>query len=203
MERKHGVFTPEQARAEARHLLGLMTRDINPNELKNEKRVKGITLLEVFEDYLKARKSLKPNTLNDNRKYMLTHFSDWQKKAILDITKDMVSKKCAEPGKKNEAQANLAMRFLRAIFNFAAAQYGDSRRQPLILENSVRRLLQTRAWYRVERRQTLIKPHELAPWLQAVTNLKNDHTSKHRETIRDYLFLVLFTGLGRKRKSVV
>ena len=30
---KHGVFTPEQARAEARHLLGLMSRDINPNEL--------------------------------------------------------------------------------------------------------------------------------------------------------------------------
>lgn len=124
---KHGVFTPEQARAEARHLLRLMSRDINLNELKNEKRVKGITLLEVFEDYLKARKSLKPNTLNDYRKCMLTHFRDWQKKAILDITKDMVSKKHAELGERSEAQANLAMRFLRAIFNFAATQYEDSR----------------------------------------------------------------------------
>lgn len=198
---KHGVFTPEQARAEARHLLGLMSRDINPNELKNEKRVKGITLLEVFEDYLKARKSLKPNTLNDYRKCMLTHFSDWQKKAILDITKDMVSKKHAALGKRSEAQANLAMRFLRAIFNFAAAQYEDSRGQSLILENPVRRLSQTRAWYRVERRQTLIKPHELAPWLQAVNNLKNDHTSKHRETIRDYLLLVLFTGLRKEEAA--
>jgi integrase len=198
---KHGVFTPEQARAEARHLLGLMARDINPNDLKNEKRVKGITLLEVFEDYLKARKTLKPNTLNDYRKCISTYFRDWQKKAILDITKDMVGKKHTALGKRSEAQANLAMRILRALFNFAAAQYEDSRGQSLILENPVRRLSQTRAWYRIERRQTVIKPYELTPWLQAVNNLKNDHTSKHRETIRDYLLLVLFTGLRKEEAA--
>ena len=43
------------------------------------------------------------------------------------------------------------------------------------------------SWYRVERRQTVIKAHELAPWFQAVMNLKNDIKSQNRETIRDYL----------------
>ena len=40
----------------------------------------------------------------------------------------------------------------------------------LITDNPVKRLSQTRAWYRVERRQTYIKPHELAAWYQGVFN---------------------------------
>ena len=34
--------------------------------------------------------------------------------------------------------------------------------QSLILENPVKRLSQTRAWYRVKRRETYIKPYDLA-----------------------------------------
>ena len=60
------------------------------------------------------------------------------------------------------------MRLLRALFNFAAGQYEDAKGQSLITENPVKRLSQTRAWYRVERRQTYIKPHELAAWHQGV-----------------------------------
>ena len=93
------------------------------------------------------------------------------------------------------------MRFLRALFNFAAGQYEDSKGQTLIPDNPVKRLSQTRAWYRVERRQTVIKPHELEPWFQAIMNLKNDAISQNRETIRDYLLLVLFTGLRREEAA--
>jgi hypothetical protein len=42
-------------------------------------------------------------------------------------------------------------------------RYEDSKGQALIQDNPVKRLSQTRAWYRVERRQTVIKPHELKP----------------------------------------
>lgn len=112
-----------------------------------------------------------------------------------------MAKRHAELGKTSKAQANLTMRFLRALFNFAAWQYEDSKGQTLILENPVKRLSQTRAWYRVERRQTVIKAHELAPWFQAVMNLKNDIKSQNRETIRDYLLLILFTGLRREEAA--
>lgn len=63
-------------------------------------------------------------------------------------------------------------------------RYEDSKGQALIQDNPIKRLSQTRAWYRVERRQTVIKPHELKPWFQAVMNLKNDIKSQNRETIR-------------------
>lgn len=41
------------------------------------------------------------------------------------------------------------MRVLRALFNFAAGQYENAEGRSLILENPVKRLSQTRAWYRI------------------------------------------------------
>lgn len=49
------------------------------------------------------------------------------------------------------------MRVFRALFNFAAGEYEDENGQSLILENSDNRISHTRAWYRVERRKTVIK----------------------------------------------
>jgi hypothetical protein len=80
------------------------------------------------------------------------------------------------------------MRVMRALFNFAAGQYEDSQGKSLITDNPVARLSQTRAWYRVERRQTYIKAHELSVWYAGVQTVAN-------ETLRDYLLLILFTGL--------
>ena len=53
------------------------------------------------------------------------------------------------------------MRFLCVLFNFAIAQYEDGSGHSVFRENPVMRLTQTRAWYRVDRRQTVIKPHQL------------------------------------------
>ncbi len=54
----------------------------------------------------------------------------------------------------------------------------------------MRRLTQIRAWHKLSRRQTVIPDHKLARWYQAVKYLKNTK-------IRDYLLLLLFTGLRR------
>jgi len=80
------------------------------------------------------------------------------------------------------------MRILRAIFNFAKAQYEDSQGHSLINENPVARLSQTRAWYPQKRRKTVIKTHQLYDWYQAVIKLQSG-------IIRDYLLLTLLTGL--------
>jgi integrase len=198
---KHGIYTAEQARNEAKELLLLMSKGINPNDQAREQKTRSMTLQHVFQDFLSARKALKPRTIYDYKRLMGTYLADWSNKAIADITKDMIAKRHAELGQNSQAQANLTMRFLRALFNFAAGQYEDSKGQALIADNPVKRLSQTRAWYRVERRQTVIKPHELKPWFQAVMNLKNDIKSQNRETIRDYLLLVLFTGLRREEAA--
>ncbi|MBS0424430.1 MAG: integrase family protein [Proteobacteria bacterium] len=198
---KHGIYTAEQARNQARELLLLMSKGINPKDQAQELKTRNMTLQHAFQDFLSARKALKPRTIYDYKRIMGTYLADWNNKAIIDITKDMIAKRHTELGQNSQAQANLTMRFLRALFNFAAGQYEDSKGQALIADNPVKRLSQTRAWYRVERRQSVIKPHELKPWFQAVMNLKNDIKSQNRETIRDYLLLVLFTGLRREEAA--
>lgn len=191
---KHGVFAPDQARAEAKTILANMSRGINPNDVKKEIKARTITLEESFIDFLAARKSLKPRTIYDYRRMMNNYFNDWLKFQLVDITKDMVAKRHAKLSEHGKAQANLAMRLLRSLFNFAAGRYENCKGQTLISENPVKRLSQTRAWYRVDRRQTLIKLHELKTWYEAVINKCND-------CVRDYLLLILFTGLRRQEAA--
>ena len=123
-------------------------------------------------------------------------FPDWQNKPLLDITKDMVSRRHSKMGERSHARANLGMRLLRALFNFAMGQYEDSQGRSLITDNPVKRLSQSRAWYRVERRQSFIKAHELAPWYEGVSKLGN-------ETLRDYLLVLVFTGLRRQEAATL
>lgn len=192
---RYGELTVEQARKQAQILLGQIARGLDPVAEKRAAKMQDKTLKDVFEDYLQARKSLKPKTLYDYHRVMDIAFSNWVDNPLMTITKDKVTKKHEALGKEHgEAYANLAMRILRALFNFAAGQYEDAQGQSLIAENPVTRLSQTRAWYRVERRQTYIKPNELAPWYKAVLNLTN-------ETLRDYLLFVLFTGLRRQEAA--
>lgn len=198
---KHGVFTAEQARQEARDLLRLMAKGINPNDEKAQKKAKCMTLADAFHDFVEARKSLKPRTLYDYRRLLNVCLADWVKKPLTEITKDMVARRHRKLGEISQAQANLTMRFLRALFNFAMGQYEDSKGHALITENPVKRLSQTRAWYRIERRQSVIKPYELKPWFEAVMRLKNDHTSDKRDAVRDYLLLLLLTGLRRQEAA--
>ena len=194
---RYPSLTVEMARREAKKLLGKIATGIDPIAEKKAKQVTDITLQQTFDDYLKARKALKPLTIKDYHRCMLEVFDDWRKKKLLDITKDMVAKRHAKFGQKSQARANLAMRLLRAIFNFAMGEYEDATGKAFIIENPVKRLSHTRAWYRVDRRQTVISKHELPRWYDAVMNIEYQRSSAKADTIRDYLILLLFTGLRR------
>lgn len=206
---KHGVYTAEEARGKARAALQKMAEGTNPNDTKRYEKAKGVTLGEAFDDFLLSRKGLKARTIYDYKRLMgllpestkknprkkAGYLADWKDKALTSITKDMVERRHAKLGEASPAQANLSMRFLRAVFNFAAGKYEDSKGQPIILENPVKRLSQTEAWYRVERKKTVIKAHDLKAWYEGV--IKLGATDKG-ETVRDYLLLLLFTGLRRQ-----
>lgn len=203
---KHGVLAPEQARKIAKEQLVMMAQNINPNEVEKENRIKSITLLEVYNDYMAARKSLKPTTKLDYQRCIDGYFKDWQNKPMLDITRDMVEHRHKQLSEKSEARANLSMRFLRALFNFAS-EYRDSKGHVIIADNPVRRLSAKKVWNRIERRTNHIQPHQLKKWWDAVWTLqatppKEAETqfvrSRNAETIRDYLLVILFTGLRRE-----
>ncbi len=186
---RHGPFTPQAARKRARDLLAQMASGQNPNHAKREARAKGITLAEAYEDYLEARKELRPSTRRDYDRVINTYLADWKRTPLVEITKDMVSQRHRQLGETTGAfTANSTMRVLRAIYNFARATHEH------LPENPVSRLSQTRAWYREERRRGMIKPHELATWYRAVMSLKSS-------TARDYLRLLLFTGLRRSEAA--
>ncbi len=195
---KHGPFAPEQARKRALTLLADMQSGINPVEERRRERVRGTTLREAFEDFLKARKGLKANTLRDYRYCMDRYFADWQSRPLISITKDKVAERHSELGKTSPARANLAMRFLRALFNFSIRQY-----EPHVVENPVKHLSWTRAWYRIERKQTYIKQHDLKKWFEAVMVLGKDPAAEDREGMRDYLLLLLLTGLRRQEAAAL
>jgi hypothetical protein len=44
----------------------------------------------VLEDYIETRVNLKPSTIQDYRQTFKTYISDWQNKALKEITKDMI-----------------------------------------------------------------------------------------------------------------
>jgi len=198
---RYPELTVEQARKEAQKMMGKIATGIDPLAERRESKAKAVTLKEVYADYLAARKALKPNTIKDYDRIMKESFFDWANKPLLDFTKDMVAKRHSMIGEKSHARANLAMRFLRAIFNFAAGQYEDAKGRSMILENPVKRLSHTRAWYRIERKQTLIKAVDLPDWYQAVMEVKDERSSGKSAALRDYFLLILFTGLRREEAA--
>jgi integrase len=80
------------------------------------------------------------------------------------------------------------MRIFRAIYNFAEISNEDLPRNP------ANRLTKLRLWHRDRRRTTYITPDRIADWYSAVMQLPTD-------TGRDYMRLVLFTGMRRSEAA--
>jgi hypothetical protein len=106
---RYPELTVELARKEAQKLLGQIATGIDPIAEKKAAKKRLFTLREVFEDYKKARKSLKPRTLSDYERIMHEAFSDWQNMPLLGISKDMVAKRHSKFGERSKARANLEL----------------------------------------------------------------------------------------------
>lgn len=204
---RYGELTCEEARREALKYLGDVAKGEDPIADRERARLECITLAQVFSDYLRARKALKPRTRYEYGLLLRRAFDDWQAKPIVRISRDMVAKRHRALGEKRgnkggPATANHAMRFLRALFNFAIAEYEDSFGRPLLTENPVRRLNQTRAWYRDTRRTSRITLHELADWHRGIEALRAEGTDR-AQTVADYLLFLLFTGFRRQEAATL
>lgn len=189
------ALTAKQAENEAKKIIGQIASGIDPVSEKKAKKVQGVTLAQVFADYLTARSELKPKTIYDYKRAFTIGLKAFHSKPLVSITKDQVTKLHTSIGEDHgKAYANLVMRLLRAIFNFAAAKYEDSKGQSLVPENPTKRLSQARSWYRIERRRSFIKAHQLKDWFEAVYALEN-------KVLSDYLLFILFTGLRRQEAA--
>ncbi len=195
----HEVLSLEQARIEAKKLLAQMAQGIDPRTQRIAQKAKAVTLGELIEPYIRARK-LRPTTIKLYEGALRRCFSDWQHKPITEITKDMVQARHEKisnahgPRGKGEAHANQAMRVLRSLLNYANSVYEDADGRPVMDENPVTRLSQAKLWNRNKRRTDFIQREDLKPWFQAVLKLENP-------IARDFFIVCLFTGLRRNEAA--
>jgi len=183
---KYGVLTADDARKRAIKALAELGDGIDVNAQKARQRDRGDTVDDMLKSYFLARQELKPRTVKTYRDLFRLYLSDWMGKPVGEITKDMVSARHLKIAKEaGKAAANNTMRTFRAIYNYANELMDDS-----LPVNPVKRLSNTRQWFKVERKQTVVQDHDLPKWFDAVNRLDNP-------VIRDYLLLLLFTGARR------
>lgn len=182
---KHGVFTTEEARRDARLMLADMARGIDPNAIKKEKARKRLTFGDAFEKFLEIKQDLSPRTVIDYTQAVNRYLDDWEGKPLDQITKEMVMQRNSHIRQNHGgAVATKAMRVLSTIYN-TATLFDDN-----LPENPVIRLSRGRLWYKSTPRDGYIKEHQMPAWYNAVMNCPSS-------TIRDYLLLLLFTGLRK------
>ena len=193
------AMTIAQARDAARKALNTLSAGTNPNVVKKAQRMKTITLQEAMKDYIANCKHerRKDKTIRDYQIIFNSYLSEWSTKELTSITTEMVKNKHKKIGDKTIYRANATMRLLRAIFNFAIEESRDKNNgEPLIKYNPVNL---KKKWYKEKARENIIRQNDLKDWFQAVQNLPNDKSNiTHKnssETVRDYLVLLLFTGL--------
>ena len=191
---RYGEISVEKAWKNAQKLLGQIADGRDPVAERKKTKAASETLDEVFREYLKQR-NLKPKSVADYNRSASVAFADWRHRPVTSITREAITRRFNRLRDENgPAWANLCMRVLRAIFNFAHGKHADDRGQSPFAANPVKVLSEMKAWAKVDRRRTVIKPHELADWYQVVQRLSN-------ATVRDYLLLLIFTGLRREEAA--
>ena len=148
-----------------------------------------VTLADVFADFRRAR-TLAPSTVLNYTVLLDRCLSDWLSRPIQEITKQEVAQRHFDLSTDAPKQANVVMRVLRALMNFAACKYEDEKGFPLVKVNPVKYLSLARAWNKEGPRKVYIKDAQLEPWFRAVNNLKSC-------SARDFLILLALTGLRK------
>ena len=202
------MMTIQQARIKARESINLLSQGINPNNLKGDVITKqSITLQKVFDDYLLSHTNLAKSTVTNYNSIIKTYLSDWKKKPIAEISRDMVEQRHRDIGKGNgkfeesPTRANTTMRLVRALFNYAHGQYEDNKGEPLFLHNPVIRITSQKLWFKEKIRQGVVMKYDLKQWYEGVMKLPiQDDNQKHfnsSEVVRDFLIFAMFSGLRR------
>jgi integrase len=178
------------ARQRAEEVLAEFYRGNDPKR----SRAGAMTPRTALEAYLAARKSLAPKTVSDLRANVEKNLEPWADLPLREISADMIEARhrslqrdVARRGRHSGfATANAAMRILGMLWTFA------SERDASLPPNPLTRL--KRQWFPVHRRERIVKADDLPRFYRAVMSLEN-------AVQRDYLLLLLFTGLRRSEAA--
>jgi len=191
---KHGVITLQEARKKAQKELSAMLEGIDPAIEKKRAEAYSKTLREITDEYLKDRRTMKPSSRADILKHINKAFSNWADRPAVEITRDKVIDKFRELTERGPAQANQAFRNLRAILNYARGAYRPDDK-PLLIENPVSVLSDTKMWNKVRPRSGRIPTEKIGKaWntLRAIRESPGETIITH--TLADAISFLLLTG---------
>jgi integrase len=158
------------------------------------------TLQFVFDQYKLARDH-KPKTQRDYLSTMRVCFSDWLDQPVRRITRQMVEQKFYDiRDTRGKAQAAKAMRYLSAVLNHAKAEEIEGER--LLVENPCEVLNDKKIDRRIKPRGRYLDKAELGRLVEELEHFHHPEYAKQAkritsETIADFLWLLIFTGLRR------
>ncbi|AJE47959.1 integrase family protein [Celeribacter indicus] len=187
----------DEARKRAIKLAAQFADGIDPTAEERRRKAQAQTLRQAFNAYKKAPKKKgegrgapkKARTIRDVEK-MMPRFADWLDKPVTAITSKMVKNRHAEIAATSPAQANLAMRYLRAALNHVMADADDD--APILKSNPVDALNKVHQWAETKRAVRHLPDDRIADWVDAVqtglVGLKNE------SEVRDALLFMLLTG---------
>lgn len=190
---KYPGLTPVRARSLALKHLAELSDGVNPNEQRRVEALSVITLAEVYSAYRDSR-NLKETTLRGYDGVIRNHLRDFEPRPLKELDRRSVIDIHAAIDSK--AQADLTMRVLRAIFNFAKYEYCYQDGSSIFPENPVEILSHRKQWNNVRRKQTHLRPGELPIFYKALQKVKEQETPTGRSICEAMLFALL-TGLRR------
>jgi len=185
----------ENARKQALSKIEALSQGVNPNEQKRVEAKADVSMQQVFEDYIQTKK-LKPTTLRGYRTLTKTHFKNYMRRPLRAIDESVVRELHASVSVTAPGQADLAMRFLRALFNFAKFEYRGLNNAVLYGHNPVQILSHLKLWNHAPRRQTRLLQTELPGFFKALDEVRSegDHFAA---ACCDLVEMALLTGLRR------
>jgi integrase len=188
------VLSLDEAMKRAKEILAVFYMGLDPKA-----GVRGeATLRSALDDYLRVNANLRPRSVENYRAAVERHLDIWLDLPLRNVTRTMVedrlrkiARDVAQPGRHSgSSSANMAMRVLRLLYNFSADRAPETKPMP---PNPVRL---RKAWLPVEHRTRRVEDDQLPAFYQAVTGLAN-------AVARDYLLLLLFTGLRRSEAAAL
>lgn len=190
-------MTPETARKKAEKLASQFAEGIDPVAESKKRKAREQTLKDAFSAYIGAPTKKgrgkgtpkKAGTVRDIRKAM-RRFDDWLDRPVTEITGTMVRDRHAKIAATSPAQANGAMRYLRAALNHVIADSDED--APVLKANPVDRLNRLSQWAPVARATRHLPEDRVADWVEAVQHRLAG--LKGNNEVRDALLFLLLTG---------
>lgn len=179
---------PELTVNQARELAGRVNWEIaqgtNIDDIQLNRKGKGITLAELFKEYLENYAKLHKKTWREDERIFIKYLECWHSKLLKELIRRDIEKLHAHIGSQyGKIQANRVLALLSCLFNKAISWEYFKENNPCL---GIKR-------FKEKTRERFLQPNEMVKFFRGL----NDETNT---TARDFILMALLTGA---RKSTV